>query len=393
MILPTLTSDCPKCSAKNNFSYQVIKHNILKQLCNSCKNIINANLPELNKKIIYLDQNFLSHAYRDKLINFSNISNKLIELASSQLILTPYSEVHQIETSLWNNQQKDGLWDFIRKLSRGHIFRDIVDIKKAQLLRGFNAFLKNKNKIYLLQTDAFDNDVKEWETEFYLDINAAIYNDSLINEYKKKVINELIKLIPEWRKSNYHIHDDIQIEVNALAQNIIKCGIQFVTALCMNDYNAQLNTPIESELFLSLFGKLPTTKILINKQYAKLNLIKEFLLSDHFKNVPYVKISSYLTSILKQEIRKGWLQNPDKAKNELSGTYFDIEHISVYAPYCDILFTEKRMHRWLKMMPDSVFNKSIMVFSSENIGEFDTYLNKFNARSNKIKSFIQVIYK
>lgn len=88
------------------------------------------------------------------------------------------------------------------------------------------------------------------------------------------------------------------------------------------------------------------------------------------------------------------MSKQSKAKEALSGIYFDMEFISVYAPYCDAIFTDRTMYRWLSdMQKKSPNDFQFKVFSVENIGEFESYLNDIvNKKLSDLDEYLQLVY-
>lgn len=135
------SKNCPACLAYNSLKNILISNNILSQKCEKCSYTKGIPLPELNKKIIYLDQQFLSNIFKNKDERFVHAGNLIAQLANEQLLVCPYSDIHEIETYLWNDEDKINLRAFLKKSAHGHQFKDRIDIKRNQLLKAVKAYL------------------------------------------------------------------------------------------------------------------------------------------------------------------------------------------------------------------------------------------------------------
>lgn len=78
----------------------------------------------------------------------------------------------------------------------------------------------------------------------------------------------------------------------------------------------------------------------------------------------------------------------------MSGIPADIEHLSVFAPYCDAVFTEKTMARYLaEWAQHSLGGYTFKVFSANNWADFDAYLDEIeHAVSAEMKEELEIVY-
>lgn len=74
-----------------------------------------------------------------------------------------------------------------------------------------------------------------------------------------------------------------------------------------------------------------------------LRQISNFFLSKHFAEIPYEWISTRMFATLKDMVKRDAYINRKKARQRLSGVFYDIEHIATYAPYCDAFIVDQPM--------------------------------------------------
>ena len=106
MWLPSLFKDCPFCKAYNSYGITVHKPKFgvpsLIELCKACRHSATRSLPLFDKKIIYLDQFFISDVSKESnqshVLFFKRAYEQLCNLFRLQLIICPYSSFHKTES-------------------------------------------------------------------------------------------------------------------------------------------------------------------------------------------------------------------------------------------------------------------------------------------------------
>src|SRR4051794_9920251 len=114
LIARVLAEPCPKCGKVGQFGNVNVSHDTLLRGCNSCGARVRIPLPQLRKKVLYLDQSFLSIAFKDKDARYVQAAMRIADLTHRQLLVCPRSHIHEIETNLWKADSKAALWDFVR---------------------------------------------------------------------------------------------------------------------------------------------------------------------------------------------------------------------------------------------------------------------------------------
>jgi len=86
--------------------------------------------------VLYLDQFFLSNAFKKRDVRFRSAAQLIEEKAKRQLLLTPYSSTHEDETYQWRGyagKSRDDLMEFIKAASGGHEFKPKYKIETDQI--------------------------------------------------------------------------------------------------------------------------------------------------------------------------------------------------------------------------------------------------------------------
>ncbi|MGL5633433.1 MAG: hypothetical protein ACRDD3_13840, partial [Azovibrio sp.] len=191
-IVSHVLGDCPGCGRKDSFgNVDVFGGQVVFQGCKMCDYHLLIPLPKLKKKIVYLDQFFFSHAFRRQEKRFLEAATRIERASSLQLLVTPYSSIHEDETHLWSG--RDELLRFIKTISRGHKFWYAQKVHRTQLLKAFVAWRENGPAGYLCEEkDALDGDVHGWDSYSLIEAGRYMGNVDLIRSLKNESIEELL---------------------------------------------------------------------------------------------------------------------------------------------------------------------------------------------------------
>jgi hypothetical protein len=98
--------------------------------------------------------------------------------------------------------------------------------------------------------------------------------------------------------------------------------------------------------------------------------------------------------VLRKRVRNGQFANREKAKEKLSGLFYDVDAISIYGPYSDAIFIDRAMHQWLEQGETEIGKKySFRIFSAENWDAFHAYLGEIERScSEEIRRYLPIVY-
>jgi hypothetical protein len=365
--------NCGHCSGIGTIR-KSISNNFLTCACDVCGRSYMLSLLKIKKKIIYLDQNFFSNAYKRKpaATAFLERFERLCSLAKKQLLICPYSDIHDEETHLY--KLGDELFNFIKTTSRGKRFNLCQKIEEQQVINAYVAYLKNKQRAELHLSDAIEPSIHNWDESFWVDINWSIANYlglSSIKQDKERIAKAIIDELPKWRVSCSSFENDYNLE------------IRDHKILVSHNYSIM-------DILINL------VKLGGNTIEERFRNVSAFFLSECFSSIPYVNISSGLWAFIKEEIKqKRFLTALTKNMiGEVQGLSNDISHLSVFAPYCDAVFTEKRMAKLLrKWQQHPLAELNCEIFSADNWEAFDNYLDKIeNSCTAEMKDELEVVY-
>lgn len=340
MLVAHVLGNCPGCHRANCFGNVNVGRNGVLRGCRHCRFHRNVYLPPVRKKVIYLDQFFFSGAFRGGDERFVRAANRIAELAEDQLIVAPYSSIHEDETHLWPGYVE--LLEFIKKASRGAEFEMASEIERKQIYRAFSNWRKDGAVEQALEReDALASEhVFEWDGYIWVDVGRYHGDPILIAEAKQQSVERLVdEVFPNWRGSPATFEQDVVAECNAAGRAMWDAYVRYMVRLGSGDFEALFDSPILSQLLQGCMYLLPDDM----SRNEKLEQCATFLMSEHFRAAPTEWLTSHMFATLKAQVKAGSYQRRERSLSRLSGVHFDIKHISTYAPYVDAFIMDRPM--------------------------------------------------
>jgi hypothetical protein len=368
-----------------------VSGNILLRGCFHCKYSERFYLPALSKEVLYLDQFFLSHTFRAKLPEFVDAAKLIGELAHAQLLVCPFSTIHETETHQWRHPQQQRLWEFIKKTSRGQKFEPEYRINHKQIFRGFERFLSSDKSAFPVNVgDALLGDLNNWDDYFWIDVPRVPDNVELKRKLKKQSVDELVNIFGEVRKATTTFEEDRLIELRAAARSYLQCYLEMVNRLERGDFRAAIDSPVDTMI---VEGLMHVDSDILDKAKRPKRIIAYFE-SPYFEEVPSEWISCGLFAVLKDRVKRGQYQNSNKAKEKLSGFFYDVKFISTYAPYCQAMFVDNAMFDFMNDKLLYLSSKfATRFFARSNWSDFLFYLESLWAKmTTELQNAIDLIY-
>lgn len=380
MLVTRVLGDCPSCGGQAKFGNVFVKGNQVLRGCMSCKHKITIALPEVQKKVLYLDQFFFSSAFREGDARFVEAAQRIRQISALQLLVVPFSSIHEDETHQWrgyDDKNKEDLMEFIKSTSRGHEFEPAYEVEQTQIVRAFKAYLAGVSDDFKAEhRDAVHGDIHEWDDYIRIDVGRYMGEIELIRDFKQQSIEGLVDLFPKWRESKNSFEQDVFMETEAAAKGYLDSYIEYAVRIASGDYNALLDSPIMSMVVQSLLFCLSDDIPHENR----LQIIGGFFKSAHFSKTPYRWISDRTYAILKDMVKQGAYTNRDKALKRLNGFYQDVKHVATYAPYCDGFVLDQAMASLVSDGRVDIENKyGVKVFSLNNWEQLMEWLDELEA--------------
>jgi hypothetical protein len=216
---------CPACGQSGKYGNVNVSGNILNRGCDACGNRERLLLPELRKAIIYLDQFFLSHAFREGQEDFVRAADRIKKLAHKQLVVSPWSSVHDLETHIWRHSSQADLWRFIKQSARGHQYSNSHHIKSIQMQKAFASFVNGDESQLIDPRDSFYRSVHEWDDYFWIDVGRFLDDAERIRKGKEQMVASLVDLFDEWTKLRNSFEQDVIEEASGYASVVLRFSL------------------------------------------------------------------------------------------------------------------------------------------------------------------------
>lgn len=376
MLVTHILADCPGCGGKNRFGNVSVEDNHVLRGCMSCKYSTTVWLPEIRKKIVYLDQFFFSSAFRGGEQRFVDAAQRIRHVSDLQLLVIPFSSIHEDETNQWRGfggKNKEALMEFIKATSGGHEFQPAYEVERTQIIRAFQAFLAGSSAEFeLKESDAIEGNIHEWDDYYRIDIGVYFKDIEVIRALKHQSIENLVSLFDRWRQSTNTFEQDVALEIWAAGQNYIDSYLEFAARIARGDSAALFNAPIMSKVVESMLHCVPKE----TSPEERLKEVARFFVSDHFAQIPYQWLSARMFAKLGDMIRHGAFNDRESAQQRLSGFYYDVKHVATYASYCDAFVMDKPMAALVADPRVGLGDRfSVKVFSLNNWDELFTWLD------------------
>ncbi len=380
MLVTRVIGDCPACKGANMFGNVSVRRDHVLRGCKACDFQTAAWLPEIRKQVLYLDQFFFSHAFRGNEQPFLAAIERVKQACHLQLLVAPYSSVHEDETHQWRGHKGKThaqLMDFIKVTARGAEFKRSYNIESTQILKAFESYLKGgPAKVEIERGDAVRGALDAWDDYFFIDVGGYWHDIEAKRHLKTQAVDELVTVFDAWQRSTQTFDDDVALEYHDAGRLFLQYYIDKVNRIRRGDLGAVFDAPIMASMVGYMRGCLPRDM----PESDGLQRCVEFFGSEHFIEVPHQWISARIFATLKGMVKRGAYGNRTEARKRLSGIFEDIAHISLYAPYCDAFVMDTAMAELVRHPTVGLESRyGVRVFSLSNWGEFLAWLDQLEA--------------
>src|SRR5208282_195980 len=226
------TTDCPVCRSSGAFQLKGAFGQYWMKRCTACGHCMNWRLPKITKTIIYLDQFVISNMVKAKsnMVKakqriWTELHTKLSTLAGLQLIVCPYSDIHQDE-SLLSHSLRDELKEMYRSFGGDNRFLATRYIEQSQLLTSIRQWLgvSQTEDERPGWSDAFDHDPHYWSSDLQVFANFPAHEPSVTNLRKRKqtLHADLESVCDNWQVEDRRFDRDVERETISYGRMLMK---------------------------------------------------------------------------------------------------------------------------------------------------------------------------
>jgi Zn ribbon nucleic-acid-binding protein len=389
-------TECPKCK-ENTFGVSLAtaigNRNSFGKECTECGHKAGFKLPEVKKRIVYLDQFVLDnivksldkkHPKNAQVLKdpfWIELFKKLEVATRSQLIVCPDSFFHREEagpTGYFEAMQR--IYEYF---SGGATFDDHEEIVRKQICEHFESYLKGHPEIEPATEPEkiVHGELHEWHGRMHISINMKPKKEQVDESQKSKTktYQSFLQVFDRWKTEKHKKFDDWYKEENG--------GFASGTILAIRKhYEKQAALPEKmmrgKQLDLNDVFPPPSLSLVQAMQYtARKNgltdnseifaKIRAYLFSDNLDHIPVIRIGSLLYAALADQAAKGRTNPPSP------GVVVDVNMISSLLPYCDAIFVDKENAALLgDGRVKGKLNCQTKIFSLRNKEEFLQYLDE-----------------
>jgi hypothetical protein len=375
---------CSKCGVEQ-FGILSIRGGYYTRRCRNCWHKADFPLPDIRKKIIYIDQFAFSNIMKvlspdskghERTVSepfWKELFETLGVVCHLQLVVCPDSKQHQYE-SLTSAFYK-GLKRTYEHFSGGLSFYASDDIKRHQIARLTECWLKKESATFDFDAQKITHgELHEWADRIYITVDGAL--DGFVDDLRV-TRNEIHKGLQEvfeiWQREKKSFKEVFEAEKGSYTQTLVQAYLtqqKKVNDALMRGEVPSLNDVLPSQqkivlmqlqfTFEEAFGKAESPKVMAG-----------FLSAGVMNDAPFNVISASLFASLSQKAAAGQKRPPNQ------GTNSDVNMLSTLLPYCDAMFVDNECRALWQDIPRDYKLPYPCALFSPNIGvEFLQYLNK-----------------
>ena len=396
---------CPKCG-QETFGIICIASHQYSRRCRNCLYPTHPErheatpLPRLDKKVIYLDQFVISnmmfalnsateqHGRSPHDAFFREIFARLDLLGKKQLVVCPSSEFHDSESL--TSRCFEPLKRMYELLGYGVRWDDTDSVRTCLIMEAFRRWEAGESpeKSEFTKDNFLYGDRTGWSDHFYVSSQTR-WEASLVEEIRQTreaVAEELHTVFEQWQGDQDKTFNDwVREETRGAAKKYVRGLFQQAHEMV----TAQAEIISTQQVSLSAAAAfLPTHEAGVMMRFRDALMEKgcgegewlpkawEFLQSEHFTGLPFVKIGSMIwATVADRAAHHGQKRLPTK------GFHNDVRFIETFLPYCDAMFLDKEMHGILddRYMRGALTECGTRIYSLRNKKEFLEYLEEIGS--------------
>ena len=378
---------CPKCGAEK-LGVLNVSGTKCNRRCRACLHNETAYLPEIRKKIVYIDQFAFSNIM--KLLSpdvkghertasepfWKELFETLSVVHHLQLVVCPDSREHEHEslTSPFYKSLKRTYEHF----SGGVSFYDADAIRRLQVARLTQRWLNKEDVGFDFDPEEIaDGKLHEWSGRIFITVDGVLPGMAEeLRRVRRTGQQGMQKVFARWQREKKSFKEVFEIEKSAYCQNLISM------------YQAECERRVQM-LALALLGQLPSLNDFLPSptRYMVMNLqqiferavgkehsaatMSEFLRSGAINEAPFNIIDAAMYASLAMKAAAGQKEVPNQ------GTFTDVNLVSTLLPYCDAMFMDNGCRAlWQDIPKEHKLPFPCAVFSPNTGGDFIRHLKE-----------------
>jgi len=385
---------CPACG-KDKFGVGLISGSHLMRRCRDCWHKQDYRLPELRKRIIYLDQFVVSNLMKlenpgvkghERIVAlpfWCELRDLLFQLRQLQMICCPDSGSHEEESRI--SQYNAELKRTYEALSGGITFQAFDSVKSQQIDELARAWSESREVEYDFDPGrVLSKNPNEWSERFYVTCSDNPFIvPSQLKLHRAQLHAHIARLFRDvWAKEKRSFRYWYDLErfsyQGHLGNAVVRSRKERLEAMLayrpgaeisLNDVEKALPSFAESLLAsLQHIMRFPRGGAERSRDEVS-RLETEFGKANRIAEAPFVRLQSLMFAAMARRAAQGQKEPPDE------GTTTDVETVAHLLPYCDAMFMDNRCRSLLLDVPKVLRpTETARVFSLNIKAHFIAYL-------------------
>jgi hypothetical protein len=380
---------CESCGIGRVRPIHLMRGNMVMFRCSNvrCNFMTHAELPEILKKLIYLDTSLVSHMARaksrgDEASPYYQLYVALRTAVARNLIVCPGSTILETEAEMTT------LGGIIIEMGRelGDVsLQHELWVKKCQLSRAMERFFAGEDVV--LETDLRENEAMQDEPHVWGGSMYVVAHVPTPDEYveaarraKDRNLPEVEARYREYAERGMAFAQIAEAEKQLFGWELIEQGKLLIQAKqwylggVISDVSVMVSSTFEE-----LMGIIQHRLNCSLEDSARTTI--DFLASLHVAETPFAYIRGQLQAELAMRCRGNERVNPRTPK---PGDQHDIEHMATFMPYVDVFFADQffaGIANQNNLRLGEKFNTTIRALPPGEIPEFIAWLEELAAES------------
>jgi hypothetical protein len=391
---------CPKCG-KPEYGVLSVGNTRCQRRCRACLYRGTVYLPEIKKRIVYIDQFAFSNIMKvlspevkghERAASepfWKELFERLGVVCHLQLVACPDSREHQHEslTSPFYKSLKRTYEHF----SGGISFQDAETVRLRQVGRIAKCWLRKEAVTFDFDPETISSGrLHEWSGRIFVTVDGLL--PGMIEDLRtvrSKTHDGLKEVFELWQKEKKTFREVYEAEKAAYCENLIRGRTeeyikqQQIVAQILRGQMPPLEDILPSRIATQLMSLKYFFEREVGKEQAQ-QVLNQFLNSGAINGAPFSTIGAAMYASLAMKAAAGQKEIPNQ------GTATDVNIVSTLLPYCDAMFMDNKCRALLQDIPkDHALPYPCLVFSPNTGVEFIRYLTEI--RDSAIPEHLKLI--
>lgn len=389
---------CPVCGV-DAFGILRAGGHTLTRRCTECRHAEDHLLPDVDKRVIYLDQNAFSFLFavdsNTRLPqgheDFCREAHRLLKrVVLLQQAILPHSDIHRDETLVFHDA--NALRSAYELIGGDVSFTDSRSIEKHQVCEFAAAYIAGRDPTLNLDVDeVLESDRNQWLPDMHIGVQmdyGQFADDLRLSRDQGHA--DMQQLIATWARDRPTFAAVLRHELNSFGpvrqSAFARAMRNMIAAAEGDDAMAQVNAI--HNYFLEEHAVL--RHMFIEAGTPERDAGREVIRFWHWernRDLPHNRISAYLFAALARRVVGG-------QRKVTRGFMNDVRAISAYAPYVDAMFVDRECAEMLNegRLRDELQYRA-RIFSFADTQAFLDYLAELEARAtDEVKRSVAIAY-